>query len=245
MVKYKLIKEYPGSLKLGTEILSNDMEYVGNYPEFWEKIVEKEYEILSISTNSYFGITTSQVDIKAYTKSPEFLNKWYKWSIHSVKRLSDGEIFTIGDQVKTESGINFKIKSFEIDENYLIGIGVYANKEIWSGYPNCCLSYINKSKKEILFTTEDGVDIYDGDEFFRVWYKDLTIYPYQTFANKGYAFTLLEKSAAHFSTQKAAEEYIIFNKPCLSINDLKNNFDYFGSRGNNEIKLKGLVKKKL
>jgi len=45
-LKYKLIKEYPGSPKLKT-ITSIDTEYLTedtyrNFPEFWEKVEEKE-----------------------------------------------------------------------------------------------------------------------------------------------------------------------------------------------------------
>lgn len=62
MKKYKLIKEYPGSPKLGTEIINNEnvnsahtldkTHYyngykIQEYPEFWEEVVEKDYEILS------------------------------------------------------------------------------------------------------------------------------------------------------------------------------------------------------
>lgn len=54
MIEYKLIKEYPGSPPLGTKIDENgfdgSMTTLCNpekYPEFWEKIDEKAYEVLS------------------------------------------------------------------------------------------------------------------------------------------------------------------------------------------------------
>ena len=57
MKKFKLIKEYPGSPKLGTikpkdTIISGitffdrektpERDWIENYPEFWEEIVEKK-----------------------------------------------------------------------------------------------------------------------------------------------------------------------------------------------------------
>jgi hypothetical protein len=95
MKKYKLIKQYPGSVELGTivekcsftgsGVIGNNKLYTNkkgfgvespeNYPEFWEEVVEKDYEIL-----------ISRVVTK---------------EILSVKRLSDGEVFTIGDRAKT------------------------------------------------------------------------------------------------------------------------------------------------
>ena len=151
---YKLKKVYPFSPPLGTEIMYNGKYWICNkpiqgysqfnkhisefnpqdYPEFWEKVVEKEctcgvfdccsnlknckilaskqpkivekdYEILS------FTNYTGQISTKR--KNGLFLNSICnneygvyaaehhisKWDIHSVKRLSDGEIFTVGDFV--------------------------------------------------------------------------------------------------------------------------------------------------
>ena len=107
MNKYKLIKEYPGSLQLGTKILSDDTQFVTNFPEFWEKVVEKEYEILSFSFNNnridtlrengLYGISTGicKQDIGNYG-----IDSYSSWDINSVKRLSDGEVFTVGDNFK-------------------------------------------------------------------------------------------------------------------------------------------------
>jgi len=113
-MKYKLIKEYPGSFKLGTKVEYESGYYiiknvgnticrkqVENYPEFWEKVDDKNYEILSwldIEDNFLFKIS----DGEKYNPKTNDL-------IISVKRLSDGEVFSVGDNT------NFgKIKSFDI-----------------------------------------------------------------------------------------------------------------------------------
>lgn len=41
MVKYKLIKEYPGSPKIGTECTQLENDTIDAYPEFWEKVEEE------------------------------------------------------------------------------------------------------------------------------------------------------------------------------------------------------------
>jgi len=75
---------------------------------------------------------------------------------------------------------------------------------------------------EPLFTTEDDIDIFEGDEFFRVWNinNELKTDSYKCFASIHYNAKHMLKTVPHFSTKKAAEEYILMNKPCLSINDI-------------------------
>lgn len=48
MKKYKLIKIYPGSPILGTiwEYRTKDFS---NYPEFWQEVIEKEYQMVKYS----------------------------------------------------------------------------------------------------------------------------------------------------------------------------------------------------
>lgn len=48
------------------------------------------------------------------------LNDWLKlptklYSIHSVKRTSDGEVFTVGDSIRWGNEVNFKINGFKIN----------------------------------------------------------------------------------------------------------------------------------
>lgn len=58
MKKYRLIKEYPGSPKLGTIVESQNavsgilfegkaLYFIETSPEYWEEIVEKNYEIIN------------------------------------------------------------------------------------------------------------------------------------------------------------------------------------------------------
>lgn len=123
MRKFKLIKEYPGSPKLNTVFdywtdgiseqvynKSNNpsfisLETIKKYPEFWEEVVEKEYEILSfkrISDSCDMGVAYLQksggyLHLPALSSmwegaSLEWMLKSKEYVINSIKRLSDGEV---------------------------------------------------------------------------------------------------------------------------------------------------------
>lgn len=241
MRKFKLKKNYPDSmLELGDELIFNNdqkiitreignfdydysLENCINYPEFWEEVIEKDYEILSFIANqnlntickgdiitkqfnnTFTGISKDNVHYDSLLE--ERLLKLSHWSIHSVKRLSDGEVFTIGDTVKHNTGVIIKIES--IDYKQLLGHDISFN------ILNARFDNI-KEKIKVLFKTEDGVEIFEGDTYYKV-------------VNKSFQLLIMEKASKGeslkskiFSTKEKAEEYIIMNKPCLTINDVRN-----------------------
>ena len=318
MKKYKLIKTYPGSPELSTEIIETKINslcpvnecYISgktfmligddsfeiknpeNYPEFWEKVVKKDYEILCIKHKKNKCFYRNSIDLRN-------LNFY---DIHSVKRLSDGKVFNIGENATTALNNYGPITAFEINCNRMYirtngsskgtfscnikdlkvfkklfttedGVDIFegdlyhavtkknnkmlinlnAEKEapnfppIWSMKDFICFSYRKKAQEyidnhEILFSTADGVDIFEGDKYHSVilynlqykgWFKAQKI-------NKG-KYTDAE-SCIVFSTEKEAKQYILMNKPCLSLKDVGNIIS-FESYYLKEIKL--LVKKKL
>ena len=105
-------------------------------------------------------------------------------------------------------------------------------------------------EKSVLFTTEDGVSIREGDNYWFIWVKGKHLPNYQTlyhpyFVEKAAKLDLDEcwsKDARFFSTEKAARDFIIYHKPCLSIKEIL-------SAGQriivDEEKLKQLVKTKI
>lgn len=253
MKKFRLIREYPGSPKLGTIVMNGiigvnknnsnllfdgsrrlrDIELPHKYPEFWEEVVEKDYEILSLIGGSNERILKDSGNIKAWLNGHKG-----GWRIHSVKRLSDGEIFTIGDN--TTYG---NIKSFNLI-SYSKHITVHFNN---TDSENCIceIKKIKKIKKP-LFTTEDGVDIYKNSESWWVAVNEDTKISTQ---DKKWEYDRYDwnkpgnpsssKNYKWFSTEEKAKEYIIMNKPCLSINDVLKTSCY------NQDQLKELVKSKL
>src|SRR5690606_3435836 len=85
-----------------------------------------------------------------------------------------------------------------------------------------------------LFTTEDGVDVYEGDIVYsletdrksRRKYKVCSVLESTTdkvpgcISSDGFNALFPQDGDKIFSTPEAAEEYILLNKPCLSMKDV-------------------------
>lgn len=208
-MKYILKKEYPGSPKLGNTIDNLENDWIENYPEFWKLVVEKDYEILSVITNNNKFIE------KVYNQDATIEPYW---KIHSVKRLSDGEIFTIGDKVFSEY-VNYTINKISIVNDKCMVSALYDINN-----PNGSRLHYNlnnfKKAKQPLFTTEDGVDIFEGDKIYSIDKTKLIFKDIDRIIQSQY----FERSSLYkyFSTKEKAEEYILLNKPCLSYNEVLN-----------------------
>lgn len=254
MKKYRLIKEYPGSPLLGeiarqsnrfnlqnTYYIDNTavMNFPEKYSEFWQEVVEKDYEILSFKArNNYFALTgikqgsivNCKIENNTYKWETKYKSNQYDcysrlnleeslrfilenaFDIYSIKRLSDGEIFTIGDKVinKTNSLYYGIISEIYIRNNEL---EPYVATTI-NGNMGLFLNNIEKTKQP-LFTTEDGVDIFEGYTFYIIDDEN-----WQPCIYQNYISINEYKNALKFSTKEKAEEYILMNKPCLSLNDI-------------------------
>jgi hypothetical protein len=128
------------------------------------------------------------------------------------------EIFTIGD--KTTLGI---ITCFRLLDN-----------EIMVDFDNKN-SILLRSKqlqhvKQPLFTTEDGVDVFEGDDIYWIninTFEEVNCNKYNDDLGEISIKSLLSKKyeykAVGFSTKEKAEEYIIMNKKVLSLNDIFDN----------------------
>lgn len=122
--------------------------------------------------------------------------------------MKDKNTFNIGD--KTNYGI---IAKFAIINNEL--------KVYMEGYKNdnqyVNLKFIQHIKQPV-FTTEDGVDMFEGDTYFLVRTNYILV---SRIAN---SINVSSSSIKRFSTKKAAKNYIICNKPCLSLNEILDTF---------------------
>lgn len=238
MRKFKLIKLYPGSPKLGATVVDTNINngakdayfsenwgksnsgsafIIGknhdceNQPEFWQEIIEKDYQILKLSLQR--SVKPEVVDVS--DSGEEYILSLLKCngnSIHSVKRLSDGEIFTVGDNIQYYHK-NTKIKSIYYNEHNQLSFKVEGVSAPLTGVFGT--SKLDKVK-EVLFTTEDGVDIFEGDKYYSI-NANLKEKIQEIFTTKD---TIKSCFYRYFSTKKAAEDYIIRNKPCLSIQDV-------------------------
>lgn len=148
-------------------------------------------------------------------------------TIHSVKRLSDGEVFTVGDLVDTK-GSDEDVFDEDvrwrglIDEMVVEGDKLYfqirrPDERTWA--ISKTIENIKHAKKP-LFTTEDGVEISKGDS---VWSVNINDWCYRGGFSADDSWN--QKQAKfngylYFSTEEKAQEYILMNKPMLSLNDL-------------------------
>lgn len=216
MKRYKLIKEYPGSPSIGAVIErkkdtnmyfynSKQICHPKKYPEFWKEIVERDFEILQIknSHGNFYSLFENE-ELSRYEKENH--------TIYSIKRLSDGEIFTIGDKIS--NWINF---TFEIDSIYYNEYDQLSFKLNGINAPVTGVFSQKTSKvKEPLFISEEGVMCLDDSyKLFSVlprgsWQKR-RIFPSEA---KNYC------SWKHFHTEEAREMFILNNKRVLSLMDI-------------------------
>jgi hypothetical protein len=125
----------------------------------------------------------------------------------------ENNIFTINDRIKYNNK-NYTISRFEVlNEKCLVGlIGMQ------------CLVNLNEIEhsKPVLFNTFDGVDTFEGEGY---WYVnkeiDVNSKPYY---NEAWGDNTHQNHLT-FSTKEAAEEYVLFNAPKLSINDVVTAYD--------------------
>lgn len=254
---YKLIKKYPGSVKVGTTVCYNNDGYyseigsgnriigrsiVEDYPDFWEKVPEKHYEILSFirtPSSNYTGGIFTLCDNGYYTDSfnnnlsLEYCLICGGFDIHSVKRLSDGQIFTVGDLVVGD--LSGKITRFELSDLSSSGITVYSDNMLIPGYNNCCLSYIKHS--EIIFITEDGVKIAKGDTVDVYSYVKSNATKITKFTKPNVDKHSFSDNLYYFSNIHSAKKHFIHSSKCLSIDDVVNIFSISGNELNKLIKL--------
>ena len=228
MKSYELVKCYPGSLEVGSIVKDNgtgvyfqkgnnldtfSASKIEGYPEFWQEVKEKDYEILSVIGNSNHHApktVVNQMKLGGYPNLDKHAEN-IGWDILSVKRISDGEIFNVGDNFMfdTNSPSIKEIIDFKISNN-TIDVGYYSRDKYYYK-----LNGIKKAKQK-LFTTENGVDIFEGDDYFYISTEHwITV-------NINHSKSIdLSSTFKAFSTKEAAEEYIEMNKPKFSLEDVR------------------------
>lgn len=178
--------------------------------------VERDFEIQAYRLVDFpSNVFTRKLD---WDDETIFLNS-KSFEIHSVRRLSDSEIFTVGDVVDTVgyNGYPHKpIKRFFIGSYNVL----YIQWDEGKGSNDGCMSInaIQKSTpKKILGTTHDGKVCYEGDTFalmavakdFSSWWLNVPSASW----NPEYKY---------FADEEKAKEYILANKPIqVSYNELE------------------------
>ena len=183
----------------------------------WIEQPEKDYEVLEVrgpAGGSFKPSTPTHIQ---------------NFSIHSVKRLSDGEVFSVND---LHTGSKFSdplpiLKILEADNTVFFKQRRGKTK----------LSNAKKVTRTPTLTSEDGVELFDGDRCF--WVNP----------DMGWGYGLVEvndvnRDCKYFSTREAAEEYRLNNAQKISVQDM---VDMFGlsSSCNDVFRMQELVKSRL
>lgn len=190
---------------------------------------KKDCEILSYKSIS--GVVTQKHEFA--TLPLDYKTSGY-YAVHSVRRLSDSEVFTISDTVETNNGRGrhiidcFKI----IDGRMCVQMESFPTEYQF-------IELVQKPKPA-LFTTNDGKEVFEGDVFYCVT-DDFQIVR-NDIAKQSHVGVRLRA----FSTIPAAEEYILWNNPCLNVSDIIAEI-YYPCNMMDEIKVKliKLAKSKL
>lgn len=212
-------------------------EHIEENPEFWEEILDEKdiklttehYEVLALKIpgNEHWEITKigngtwdnwSDLHVQAQLKKGI-------WKVKRVKRLSDGEIFSIGDEVEYFSlGLKhqFIITGFILakdgDRCLLSSERFQHHIDLFSIDSEYINNYnLQKSKKQPVFIAQDCVEVFEGDEYYTVCENSYNI-SINT-ATKDCVKKLNNKTKI-FSTKEKADNYIIWNKPMLSLKEI-------------------------
>jgi len=231
MKKYKLIQRYPSLLpswSSGMMVIENKTGYipvntincefyhfiipkleVESNPLFWEEFIStRNFEIYQLKMAHDGSIET--IKEETYDSFVDIIEagKYKYFSIYSVKRIIDGEIFKVGDIVKDYIGTSYQIDNFSIDKE-----GVLIVKSL----NDVNISFIdNLNKLDYTFITEDGVEIYPNQSFYLLntsTFKHIK-------CTAGNNIPVLKEYQKLFSKMETIEKYILHNKPCLSFIDV-------------------------
>lgn len=213
MLEFRLFKPCWNSAKEDLEHFIQSKEK--QYPEGIYEIIAGNGRIYTADTQLKGKYCTANGTAPFYS-AKDLLNHNEYYKIHSVKN-SKGEVFAVGDKCyylisDCNQGEPFKITKFEV----LRGI-LYAFNDNSCSSPACVIdSLIKVVEKPIIFTTEDGVSIYENNE--------VTIVNTQSFSSHTYTTTSYSRKVPHilnFSTKEKAEQYIKENKPKFSEKQVK------------------------
>jgi len=214
----KLNKENYDNIRKQVFLLSEALKTNYSRPEGVNGAKEKEYTILSfISTDCDAVFNKQHNDTYVNTcvaHSLEDCLRYNTFKIHSVRREKDGEVFTLGDKVFFLSDSNNikEIEAITINHAFISKLSVSVGGiEKW-GMNNLQKAPIRKP----ILITEDKVEIFEEGV---VNYVSSDWTEGEVKLNRA----VDEEAKPNFkfySTEKAAQEYIKWNKPMYSLKDI-------------------------
>lgn len=165
-----------------------------------------DWEIMSLRDIKYQNNVITKENRLPFYEFEDYFTKYGKgrFVINSVLR-QDGEVFSIGDEVGNEKVVSFWTEGKDM------------MVKLHGKYGATSLSIKALTKKQKLFTTEDGKGIFEGDEYWAI-----NIHGHIAgIDEKAYLYNAVCKPSEDlinlkfFSTKEAAEKYIAEQKPKL------------------------------
>lgn len=191
-----------------------DYEIVSTYQKHLSSLI---YQLVKNKRfgNSFEGDVFCQngAEIRGF-EMIDLINKG-KFQIHSIKRISDNKIFSIGDiccpKHYENNGNDYPIDKFEIIQDNILRI---SSKNWYLDINN-----LVKVEKEFLLKTLDNFDIFMGDEYFSIYKKcNKDNFLYRHIAKPDHSKD--DNFLLFFKIKENAEKYILENTPVLSVNDI-------------------------
>ncbi len=158
---------------------------------------------------------TRNDDPKVTLSTAVILKMGKAYTIHSVKRLSDGEVFTVGENMDysydlgkfPDHDAGCPIHKFTIENDE-----IYVNEHHLNVNTRGIDTWVKpKPKKKFILRTEDGYNVYEGMSCYYV--LNDTVFTASSPCGS--------KDVKYFKYKKAAEQYVFENKQCLSLNDVR------------------------
>lgn len=238
MKKYKLLQWYPGLpdwLKEGMNVVkkgscySLQTSFAPNYvlpaevvehnPKYWGRVFEFDFEVLSFKapglSNKIFNVDQicDSDDPFIITNRELGVVNLMDMNINSIKRLSDGEIFSVHEKVihkKFCMQYSGHIKSFRIlDGKLVISIGL-----------STTVHDLSNLEKLGYMTTKDKKQVFSADDMI----CKLNVHTWDWRMEKA-KFVVPETGDLAFSTKEAMLDYLVQHKPLLSVEDVKGLLD--------------------
>ena len=193
-----------------------------NFPEF--KDIVEAFKKYKLGNDFLWAERENESQQNTIQKDWEIVRAIWRGNnteIESVRRLSDGEVFSLGDDVNF--GIIEGFYICEEEDSFCYKCMMVYFKEVRANRDISELKKVNQP----LFKTEDGKDVYEEDEFVAVQKTTFDMLCCrQTLTNPENYYI--------FSNEEKANNWVLMNKPVLSVNDVlavcENNYGFLQNK---------------
>lgn len=200
-----------------TRFFNNSSEFenlADSLKRFKSSLNQNDYDILSVRRNGFGDMDYETIWQLFYPTREKWANEVLAsqgWYISKIQRRTDGEVFTIGDKIRHKNHNSDDVKTItgfrQVGDTIMVGYSDTA--AYW-------LKNAVKVKREKLFTTHDGKDIYPGDSFWKVGNDKNGRWKAMPMTASFGRGEIIDTRRT-FSSEQFANDYIIWNEPVLPL----------------------------